>query len=161
MLAASWETPTVYLAPDISCQVPHVTKCRAATLRPCVQLADVGHTRSVLRSMILVAIVLSGLAIAATTAPARVSTRPTLRQLDAESLVLRGSGFKVHEHVRVVVRTPETHAAKRVIASTRGRFTVRFTTVDPNTCTGFSAVAIGTEGSRAGFKRSPGLCPLP
>jgi hypothetical protein len=86
--------------------------------------------------------------------------QPRLRLLDADPVAFRGTGFKAHERVRVVVYAG-TRAAKRVAAGARGRFVVRFTGVDPNACAGFWASAVGSKGSRASFKRSPGMCPAP
>ena len=42
-----------------------------------------------------------------------------------------------------------------------GRFTVRFASLSANTCAAFGATAIGDKGSRATYKRSPGMCPAP
>jgi hypothetical protein len=86
--------------------------------------------------------------------------QPRLRLLDADPVAFRGTGFKAHERVRVVVYAG-TRAAKRVTAGARGRFVVRFAGVDPNACAGFGASAVGSEGSRASFKRAPGMCPAP
>ena len=80
--------------------------------------------------------------------------------MDASPVVFRGSGFKAHERVRVSVYAGE-RATKHVAAGVRGGFVVRFPTLDPNACSGFGAVAVGNEGSRAVFKRAPGMCPAP
>jgi hypothetical protein len=48
-----------------------------------------------------------------------------------------------------------------VEAGTRGGFVVRFSSLDPNACSGFFASAVGNKGSRASFKRAPGMCPAP
>lgn len=96
----------------------------------------------------------------ATLAAGRVTARPTLRLMDASPVAFRGAGFKAHERVRVSVYAG-ARATKRVVAGVRGRFVVRFSNLDPSACTGFSAIAIGNEGSRASFKRSPGVCPAP
>jgi hypothetical protein len=117
---------------------------------------------------ILSAVKLAGLLVAVaalaasvvTLAAARGTTRPTLRLMDASPVAFRGFGFKAHERVRVSVYAG-ARATKRVTAGARGRFVVRFPTLDPNACVGFSASAIGNEGSRASFKRSPGVCPAP
>jgi hypothetical protein len=93
-------------------------------------------------------------------ASARTTARPTLRLMDASPVAFRGSGFKAHERVRVSVYAGG-RATKRVAAGVRGGFVVRFPSLDPNACTGYSASAIGNEGSRASFKRSPGMCPVP
>ena len=106
--------------------------------------------------LLVVAAMLAG----STTTFASATTRPALRLLDASPLAFRGTGFKAHEHVRVSVYAG-SRATKRTTAGLRGRFTIRFVGLDPNACTGFSAVAIGSEGSRASFKRAPGMCPAP
>jgi hypothetical protein len=80
--------------------------------------------------------------------------------MDANPIAFRGAGFKAHERVRVSVFAGE-RATKRLTAGIRGGFVVRFTALDPNACAGFSAVAVGSEGSRASFKRGPGMCPAP
>ena len=80
--------------------------------------------------------------------------------MDASPIAFRGAGFKAHERVRVSVYAGE-RATKRVLAGSRGGFVARFSNLDPNACVGFSAVAVGNEGSRASFKRAPGMCPAP
>jgi hypothetical protein len=99
-------------------------------------------------------------ASAVTLAAAQATIRPTLRLMDASPVAFRGSGFKAHERVRVSVYAG-ARATKRVTAGARGRFVVRFPSLDPNACVGFFASAVGSEGSRASFKRSPGVCPAP
>jgi hypothetical protein len=88
------------------------------------------------------------------------TTQPRLRLLDTDPVAFRGIGFKAHEQVRVVVYAG-ARAAKRATAGVRGGFVVRFVDLDPNACTGFSASAVGSKGSRATFKRAPGQCPAP
>jgi hypothetical protein len=110
-----------------------------------------------------VALLLATAALAAsfaTLAWARTTIRPTLRLMDTSPIAFRGAGFKAHERVRVSVYAGE-RATKRLTAGARGRFVVRFSGLDPNACVGFSAVAVGNEGSRASFKRAPGMCPAP
>ena len=80
--------------------------------------------------------------------------------MDASPIAFRGLGFKAHERVRVSVYAGE-RATKRVAAGARGGFVVRFPSLDPNACAGFYASAVGSEGSRASFKRAPGMCPAP
>jgi hypothetical protein len=100
---------------------------------------------------------LIGLAVASA---GSASTHPTLRLTDDASVTLRGTGFKDRERVRVMVAT-KTHASKSVTASTAGAFVVRFAGMSTSACAGFSATAVGTNGSRASFKRSPGMCAVP
>jgi hypothetical protein len=80
--------------------------------------------------------------------------------MDASPVAFRGTGFKPGERVRISVYAGE-RATKRTAAGARGRFVVRFAGLDPNACSGFSALAVGNEGSRASFKRAPGMCPAP
>ncbi len=90
---------------------------------------------------------------------AAASSRATLR-LDDDTAppTLRGVGFQPREHVRVVVVAGSTRSVKKVVATTLGRFTVRVRG-DVNACAGFSATAVGSEGTRATLKRPPGQCP--
>lgn len=80
--------------------------------------------------------------------------------MDASPVAFRGVGFKPHERVRISVYAGE-RATKRLTAGIRGGFVARFPSLDPNACTGFSAVAVGNDGTRASFKRAPGMCPAP
>lgn len=75
-------------------------------------------------------------------------------------LVVRGMGFKSRERVTVTARATGWDR-KQVVASSRGGFTVRFESLDPSACAGLSISAVGNRGSRADYRRSPGLCPQP
>ena len=98
-------------------------------------------------------------AVAASSAGA--SSRATLRLADSGPVVLRGAGFAAGEHVRVSVVAGTEHAAKRMTARSTGRFTVRFASLSAGACEAFGATAIGDKGSRAIYKRAPGMCPAP
>jgi hypothetical protein len=108
----------------------------------------------------LIGLLVAAVALALPIASARAVSRPALRLMDAGPVAFRGTGFKPHERVRISVYAGE-RAAKRVVAGARGRFVVRFAGLNPNACAGFSALAVGNEGSRAVFKRPPGTCPAP
>jgi hypothetical protein len=86
--------------------------------------------------------------------------QPRLRLLDSDPVGFRGTGFKAHERVRIVVYAG-ARAAKRTTAGVRGAFVVRFAGLDPNACAGLAASAVGSMGSRAAYKRAPGMCPAP
>jgi hypothetical protein len=88
------------------------------------------------------------------------TTHATLRLMDAAPVAFRGTGFKTRERVRVVV-TAKTRVAKSVTASTGGVFVVHFAGMDESSCVGFTATAVGSDGSRASFKRAPGQCAAP
>jgi hypothetical protein len=75
-------------------------------------------------------------------------------------VIVRGTGFKPRENVAVTVRA-RRWARKQVVASSRGVFTVRFQRLNSSGCAGLWVVAVGNRDSRAGYSRSPGLCPLP
>jgi len=90
---------------------------------------------------------------------AAATHRATLRLADdATPPTLRGVGFQPREHVRVVAVAGETRTVKKVVATALGRFTIRVRG-DVNDCRGFSATAVGSEGTRATLKRAPGQCP--
>src|SRR5207244_5887671 len=118
-------------------------------------LASRRHTPGMKRLVWLVGVA----AVAVSSAGA--STHATLRLADSGPVVLRGAGFAAGEHVRVSVVTGAEHAAKRLTARPTGRFTVRFASLDANACAAFGARAIGDKGSRAIYKRAPGMCPAP
>jgi hypothetical protein len=102
-------------------------------------------------------------ATAALTASAPASsqtTRATLRLVDDAPVTLRGTGFHAREHVRLVVFAGK-RAVKTFSAGDGGGFVVRMPGMSASECKGFSAVATGDDGSRATFKRAPGMCPNP
>jgi hypothetical protein len=92
---------------------------------------------------------------------AGATSRATLRVADAGPVVLRGAGFHAGEHVRVSVVAGMQRASKRVTTRPAGRFTVRFASLSADACAAFGASAIGDKGSRAFYKRAPGMCPAP
>lgn len=125
----------------------------------------IGHTAAV-RRVLTLALGLLVLAVPATgvAAPPGVqvglANGPLLRIVDTDPVTLRGAGFRASERVTVVVRAG-ARARGRAVANAAGGFTLRLVGVDANACKGFSAVAVGNEGSRAVFKRAPGQCPAP
>ena len=88
------------------------------------------------------------------------TSRAVLRLVDTSPVTLRGAGFKAHEHVKVTL-VARTSAVRRTVATAGGILFVRFAGANPNECTGFSAIAVGNLGSRATYKRAPGMCPQP
>jgi hypothetical protein len=134
----------LYLAPDIACQAGDAARPAA-------------YFRSVKLATSLVALFLALTLLGA----AAAGSRPTVRVADAGVLTLRGAGFRPGEHVRVSVVAGTARAAKRVTASAAGAFRVRFPRLSENACAAFGVTAVGDRGSRASFKRSPGMCPAP
>jgi hypothetical protein len=65
-------------------------------------------------------------AVTVTAAGAAATKAPALRVVDADPLVVRGSGFKPGERVLVRASGRTAPLAKRVRASRTGVFTVRF-----------------------------------
>jgi hypothetical protein len=91
----------------------------------------------------------------ARSAPAR------LRLVDTDPVTLRATGFKAHEHARLSISADKVSVRRSATAGSGGGFTMRLPGVDANACTGFSVTAIGDRGSRATYKRAPGMCPVP
>ncbi|MGB2951906.1 MAG: hypothetical protein WBB74_00780 [Gaiellaceae bacterium] len=111
--------------------------------------------------LLLAAIIAAAVSFQGGTSLARGdASRPALRLVDSSPLIVRGTGFKVRERVRVVFEGG-TRVTRTTIADARGRFVVRLRGVDANACAGFSIRAVGNRGSRATFKRAPGQCPQP
>jgi hypothetical protein len=88
------------------------------------------------------------------------SRRASIAATATPPLAVRGTSFEPREHVTVTVRATGW-SRKQVVAGSHGAFTVRFQSLDPSACAGLSITAVGSRGSRAYYKRSPGLCPRP
>jgi hypothetical protein len=99
------------------------------------------------RALILVSLLV---AVVAPLSPAASSSpQPTLRMLDKAPLVLRGTGFKRAERVKVSVVTEPVKLVRTTRASRSGTFVVRFDTF-VDACHGArAATAIGMRGSKA------------
>jgi hypothetical protein len=95
----------------------------------------------------------SGLGIQS--APARI------RLLDTDPVTVRGAGFRPYEHARLTAIQSGDRLVRRATAGPGGGFTLRLPGLDVNACAGFSITVAGDEGSRATYKRAPGVCPLP
>jgi hypothetical protein len=72
-----------------------------------------------------------------------------LQVVTQQPLTVRGAGFVRHESVRVRLLMPGMEMVRRVRATRRGRFTVRFAGAAPDRCSGYSIVASGASGSFA------------
>ena len=84
--------------------------------------------------------------------PAESTRRPSLALADEAPLVVAGRGFKAGERVRVVASPARGRYRKTVSVNSRGRFTVRFASADAS-CGPLFVAAVGTEGSRASWRR--------
>jgi hypothetical protein len=121
------------------------------------------HTCAVSRTPVLLAVFVAAAATAVAGIAAGGGTHAPparLRLVDTDPVTLRATGFRPHEHVRITV-FPRDQLVRRVTAGSGGSFTMRLPGVDLNNCTGFSVTATGNEGSRATFKRAPGVCAQP
>jgi hypothetical protein len=87
-------------------------------------------------------------AVAAVLGPGTAVAKPRLTIVaHAPLLTVRGSGFVRHESVRVSLLMPGSEIVRRVRATRRGGFSVRFAGAAPDRCTGYSIVARGAAGS--------------
>jgi hypothetical protein len=86
------------------------------------------------------------------------SARPTLRLADTEPLAVAGAAFRPRELVRVQAIGTFGTRAKSVRATTLGRFTIRFVTLDADPCKLRFVKAFGAGGSRAILRIPPGVC---
>jgi hypothetical protein len=115
----------------------------------------------VYRRLLLLAPFVAAAVIAAAGMSADVGTQAPparLRLVDTDPVTVRGTAFKPYERVRVTVLTDE-RLVRRATAGPGGVFTMRLPGVAINACTGFTVTVTGNEGSRATFKRAPGVCP--
>jgi hypothetical protein len=108
-----------------------------------------GHTHDVRLSGALLLVSLLVALIAPLSSPASTSPQPTLRVLDKAPLVLRGTGFKRADRVRVSVVTASLELVRTPRASRFGTFVVRFHTF-VDACHGArAATAVGMHGGEA------------
>jgi hypothetical protein len=108
------------------------------------------------------AVLLAAAAAAATAVialPSAAAAPESLRLVQRSPLVLSGRDFVARERVRVRVTTAGDRAVRRVRASRSGAFRLTFSGLDFDRCNGLSAVATGSQGSRATLKRVPLECP--
>ena len=101
------------------------------------------------------------LAAAGSTSGLAAKPPPRLVLASTAPLVLKGSGFKPRESVRLVVASGAVTVRRALRASQIGRFNASFTGVTVDRCSGgMSARAIGGQGSSAVAKLGPmPLCP--
>lgn len=103
----------------------------------------------------LVATLAVFLLLPAAASSGRGSTPATvLRIADVTPFVVRGSGFRPHERVRVVLKT-KARRVKTVLATATGTFRVRFVGVSLRACVGYLVRATGNKGSRAYVRQVP------
>jgi len=116
------------------------------------------------RTFVLLAALLAAAAAAAgglsagsdaQTAPARA------RLVDTDPVTVRVTGFKAYEHARLSISAGKQLVRRSATAGSGGAFTMRLPGVDANSCTGFSVTVTGDHGSRATYKRAPGMCAQP
>jgi hypothetical protein len=84
---------------------------------------------------------------------------PRLQVATQAPLTIRGVGFARHESVRVRLLLPATEMVRRVRATRRGSFSVRFAGATPDRCSGYSLVATGGAGSVARLQVRRRGCP--
>ena len=105
----------------------------------------------------MIALLILALGLTGTVAAA-AERRPVLTALDWTPLVVRGSGFRAGEHVRIMLLTTRPLRATARTASRVGSFTARIE-LTPILCQrARSVVAVGDHGSRAGLKIDQSTC---
>jgi hypothetical protein len=93
-------------------------------------------------------LVVAGFVVLAIAAPL-AAAMPSLRVADEAPLIVRGSGFKAGEKVRVWLTLTTGRRYRDTLAAAAGGFSVRFT-VTPAQCPLVrSLTAVGSRGSRA------------
>jgi hypothetical protein len=106
----------------------------------------------------LAALTLAGLSSAV--APSAATGKAKLVMVDGSPLTIRGLSFRSREPVKVIVASRK-RITKRLYATSRGTFVVRFSGIDVDRCEGFAAFAIGARGSKATLGRPHVYCPPP
>ena len=85
--------------------------------------------------------------------------KAALKAMSFTPLVLRGTGFRAGENVKVKLLDGPVQT-RQVKASTTGAFTVRMA-AQLTQCKGLTVSAVGDKGSRAGFQFSQFACAAP
>jgi hypothetical protein len=102
-------------------------------------------------------------AVGCASAEGRGEARPvrvSVSVLSTSPVAVRGAGFKPRERIVVNV-VAGVHLRKQTTATAGGAFRLVFGRLKPNACAGISISAVGTRGSRAEYRRSPGVCSQP
>jgi hypothetical protein len=88
------------------------------------------------------------------------ASHPRLALDGTRPLSVRGSGFRAHERVRLVLHRPAGARHRRATAGAGGTFSAAFRGVAVDRCSGFWVSASGSEGSRAKLvRRARPQCP--
>jgi hypothetical protein len=88
--------------------------------------------------------------------------QPRLALDRMQPLTVKGSGFRAHERVRLVLHQAAGPARRRATASAGGRFSSVFGGVTADRCSGFWVSASGSAGSHAKLvRRAHPECPPP
>jgi hypothetical protein len=87
--------------------------------------------------------------------------KPSISVVERTPVVLRGAGFGARERVLVIVRAELFRATRRPVATTGGRFLVRFDGIRLAPCTRASIAALGERGHNAQLKLALRECPGP
>jgi len=89
-------------------------------------------------------------------------TRPTLALATTDGVLVRGTGFRPAELLRVTLTVDGKPYPHRVRASARGRFALRYPGLAIDACTPWRLTARGSLGSRATLlPRASRDCPPP
>lgn len=91
---------------------------------------------------LLVALALPLLASAATLPRLQIAEKP---------FVVRGTGFQPRERIKLTLNAGGSFV-RTILASSRGSFAVRFVRASSDKCNGYSASALGSNGSRASVR---------
>ena len=113
--------------------------------------ATLGH---VSRLALLVAVLVTVCAVAVPSIAGGAS-QARVRIVTLSPLVVRGTGFKSRERIRV---TATPGGIRRVVSTAGGAFRATFT-VPVDRCMGLSVAAVGARGDRAALKLPQPACP--
>jgi hypothetical protein len=91
-----------------------------------------------------------------------VDPPPKLELLKTRPVTIHGTGFRSHEHIRVVLRRPSGVLRRKTQGDGQGAFSLAFNSATIGRCGTFSITAKGRSGSRAVLlRRAPAACPPP
>lgn len=111
--------------------------------------------------MIIRVLILVVAALLSVQSAAAMQQRTRIYIADESPLVVRGTGFKAAERVRVTVTHGKTIFTRVTYARATGVVVARWTASMPTTCASTFVLAVGSEGSRASYRNVANDCAQP
>ena len=139
-----------------------LTTARRAVLRTCTNRFAARPPERILEVMrVALLSILAGTLVVAGVAGAQPLTKPALRLVDRDPIVVRGTSFKPRERIVVTLTIGESDSRRVRIATPQGAFTARFDGIHLAPCSGATLGATGGRSEVVRLKIGLRECPAP